>query len=67
MTRRAKQGYIIVFTPLNGCNGFCCTPGSNSVVYVIARLVRDTIKAWVPAFAGTTLWFNMTLQFKMLL
>jgi hypothetical protein len=32
-----------VFTPPNGCNGFCCTPGSNSAVYVIARNARDTM------------------------
>ena len=27
MARRAKQGYIFVFTPPNGCNGFSCTLG----------------------------------------
>jgi hypothetical protein len=32
-----------MFAPPNGCNGFGCTPGSNSAVYVIARNARDTI------------------------
>ena len=29
MTRRAKQGYFTVFTPPNGCNGFCFALGGN--------------------------------------
>jgi hypothetical protein len=52
MTRRAKQGYIIVFMPPNGCNEFCCTPGSNSAVYVIARAARDSIQVPDPRFRG---------------
>ena len=52
MTRRAKQGYVIVFAPPNGCNEFCCTPGSNGAVYVIARITRDSIQNLDPRFRG---------------
>jgi len=41
-----------MFAPPSGCNGVCCAPGSNSVVYVIAREARDTMQILDPRLRG---------------